>query len=478
MPAARHGPIPEHPLQHKLSLTEGSIPRALWLFSLPILFGNVLQSLNGSVNAVWIGHYLGQAAFAAAGNANVVMFMLSGVVFGFSMATTVMVAQCMGAKNLPEARRVVGTSAIFFLGLSVTLALLGAALTEPLLRALHTPADAIAGAAAYMRIMFLAFPSICGFLLVMAVLRGSGDSKTPFRYLALSVGLDIALNPLLIFGLGPVPRLGIAGSALATLIAQTLSLVALVVHLYASGNPLRLPARELARLRPDGTVLRQLVTKGVPMGLHLFVVSTSMLGLTALVNRYGSQETAAFNASLQLWNYVQMPAMAIAASASSMAGQNIGAGRWDRVDRVAVTGVVFNFLLGGALIGLIYALNRRALALFLPADGAALAIAVHLNVLIVWSFALFGVSIVLFGVVRASGAVIAPLVMLIVSLWFVRLPFAYWLVDRWQADAIWWSFPAASTASMVMAIGYFRFGSWRGRRLSIVAAGVAAPTSA
>ncbi len=456
-------------MQHKLSLTEGSIPRALWLFSLPILFGNVLQSLNGSVNAVWVGHYLGQAAFAAAGNANVVMFMLSGVVFGFSMATTVMVAQCVGAKDLAEARRVVGTSALFFVGLSVTLALLGAALTEPLLRALHTPADAIAGAIAYMRILFLAFPSICGFLFVMAVLRGSGDSKTPFRYLALSVVLDIALNPLLIFGLGPVPRLGIAGSALATLIAQTLSLVALLVHLYATGNPLRLPARELARLRPDVTVLRQLVTKGVPMGLHLFVVSTSMLGLTALVNRYGSQETAAFNASLQLWNYVQMPALAIGAAVSSMAGQNVGAGRWDRVNRVAYTGIAFNFVLSGTLIVALYLLERYALGLFLPSDGPAFAIAIHLNRLVTWSFVFFGVSIVIFGVLRATGSVMVPLAMLIVALWLVRLPFAYLLEGRWHDDAIWWAFPVSSVTSMVLAVLYFRFGAWHRDRIGIAA---------
>ncbi len=456
-------------MQHKLSLTEGSIPRALLLFSLPILFGNVLQSLNGSVNAVWIGHYLGQAAFAAAGNANVVMFMLSGVIFGFSMATTVMVAQCTGAKNLAEAKQVVGTSAVFFLVLSVSLALIGWFATAPLLDALHTPPDAIAGATAYMRIMFLAFPSICGFFFLMAALRGSGDSRTPFRFLALSVVLDIALNPLLIFGAGPVPRLGIAGSALATLIAQTLSLGALLVHLYTTGNPLRLRREELRHLRPDPKVLRLLFTKGVPMGLHLFVVSTSMLGLTALVNRFGSQETAAFNASMQLWNYVQMPALAIGAAVSSMAGQNVGAGRWDRVNRVAYTGIAFNFVLSGTLIVALYLLDHVALGLFLPADGAAFRIAVHLNLLVTWSFVFFGVSIVLFGVLRATGSVMAPLAMLVIALWLVRLPFAYLLVDRLRDDAIWWAFPVSSITSMVLAILYFRYGAWHQDRIGVAA---------
>ena len=454
-----------------MSLTEGSIPRALLLFALPILFGNVLQSLNGSVNAVWIGHYLGQAAFAAAGNANVVMFMLSGVIFGFSLATTVMVAQCIGAKNTSEAKRVIGTSAIFFIALSLSLGLLGWAATTPLLRALHTPADAVRGAVAYLHILFLAFPATCGFFFVMAALRGAGDSKTPFKFLALSVLLDIVLNPLLIFGLGPVPGLGIGGSAMATLIAQSTSLAALIVYLYATRHPLRIRRDELVHLRPDWRLLRVLVTKGVPMGLHLFVVSTSMLALTALVNRYGSPVTAAFNASMQLWNYVQMPALAIGAAVSSMAGQNVGAGRWDRVNRVAMTGVAYNFVLSGTLIAVLYVLSPFVLGLFLPSGGVAFAIAMHLNRLVIWSFAFFGVSIVLYGVLRATGNVMAPLAMLVIALWLIRLPFAYLLTDALADDAIWWAFPVSSIASMLLAIAYFRYGAWRRDRIGIAAAG-------
>ena len=448
------------------SLTEGSIPRALAGFSLPILLGNVLQSINGSVNSVWVGKWLGAAAFAAVGNSNVVMFLLFGVIFGLSMATTIMVAQSVGRKDTAEAKRVVGTSATFFLGISLGMALAGAAATHALLGALSTPPDALAPALAYMRIIFLALPFMGGLFFVMAVLRGAGDSRTPFRYLALSVGLDIVLNPLFIFGLGPLPRLGIAGSALATLIAQAISLCALLLHLYRAHHPLCIHRRELGLLAVDWSLVRVLLVKGVPMGLQLFVVSSSMLALTKLVNRFGSEEMAAFNAALQLWNYVQMPALAIAAAVSSMAAQNVGAGRWDRVARVARTGVLYNVMSGGALIGLIYAANRAALALFLPSHGAAIDIAVHLNVIVLWSFILFGISIVLFGVVRATGAVVAPLVMLMIALWGARVTFAYLMVDRWHADAIWWSFPLGSLVSVTLAAAYYRFGDWRHARMS------------
>jgi putative MATE family efflux protein len=467
----------------KYSLTEGSIPRALAAFSLPILFGNMLQSLNGSVNAIWVGKFLGEAALAAAGNCNVVMFLLFGVIFGFSMASTVMIAQCIGAKNIPEAKRVVGTSAVFFLGVSLITSVLGVTLVHGLLDLMHTPPDVMPLALAYMRIIFLALPFMSGLFFLMAALRGAGDSRTPFIYLVVSVILDIGLNPLLIFGWGPIPRLGIAGAATATLIAQALSCAGLIAHLYRTKHFLRIRRHEWALFKPEWALVRLLVTKGIPMGLQMFVVSSSMIAVVYLVNHFGSQETAAFNAAMQLWNCIQMPAMAVGAAVSSMAAQNVGAGRWDRVAKVAMTGVMFNFVVGGALIVVVYALNRHALALFLPSTGAAIDISVHLNNIVLWSFILFGTSFVLFGVVRATGAVMAPLVMLIISLWLVRVPFAFLMLDRWQADAIWWSFPFASIVSAALASLYYRYGGWRNVQLGIAekraapAASVGAPTT-
>ncbi len=462
----------------KYSLTEGSIPRALLAFSIPILLGNVLQSLNGSINAIWVGKYLGEAALAAVGNSNVVMFLLFAVMFGFSMASTVLVAQRMGAKNVTEAKRVVGTSAVFFLALSLLLSVFGLTCAGGLLKWMHTPPDVMPLALAYMRIIFAALPFMNGMFFLMAALRGAGDSRTPFIYLALAVALDVLLNPLLIFGIGPFPRLGIAGSATATLIAQAVSLCALIFHLYRTQHFLRIRRNELGFFRPDWGLVRLLVTKGVPMGMQMFVVSSSMLMLISLVNRFGSQETAAFNAAIQLWNYVQMPALAIGAAVSSMAAQNVGAGNWERVGRVAQTGVAFNWMLGGLLIAVIYLFNEPALGLFLPKDGVALRIATHLNVIVLWSFFLFGTSIVLFGVVRATGSVMAPLLMLMLALWGVRVPFAYLMVERWHADAIWWAFPVSSIVSCSLASLYYRFGNWRNMRMGMPLSRASAGASA
>ena len=455
------------------TLVEGPIARTLFFFTLPILASNVLQSLNGSVNSIWVGHYLGEAALTATSNANTILFFLLALVFGVGMAATILVGQSMGARDTTQAKRVVGTSATFFVVASLLIAASGGVATAPLLAFMRTPPDAMPFATSYLRIIFAAIPFMFAYTFVMMVLRGAGDSKTPFYFLVLSVLLDIALNPLLIFGAGPIPRLGIAGSALATLIAQVISLVALLVHLYRARHFLWLHGPEWRYLVPDRVLLRALVVKGLPMGLQMIVLSGSAIVMIALVNRFGSQTTAGFGAATQLWNYIMMPALAVGMAASSMAAQNVGAGRWDRVHHIAGTGVLFNCLMTGALVLVLYLFNRAALSLFLPEDSQALAIAHHINAIVVWSFILFGISMVLGGVVRATGAAVPPLVVLFVSLWVIRIPLALALLDRYGADAIWGSFPVGAGMSALLMWLYYRYGGWKRARMLPPGAGAA-----
>jgi putative MATE family efflux protein len=442
-------------------LTEGSIPVVLFRFALPILFANVLQSLNGSVNSVWVGRFLGEAALTATSNANTVMFLLIGAAFGVALAATILVGQCIGANDVAETKRVVGTSATFFTGISVAMAMAGLVLCRPLLIAMSTPADSLDLAVAYMRVIFLALPFLYLYAFVGAMLRGAGDSKTPFYFMLLSVGLDIALNPLFIFGLGPIPRLGIAGSALATFVAQAVSLTALIRHLYRRRHLLVLHRDELALLRVDWSVVATLVKKGVPMSAQMLVMSLSGVLMITLVNRFGVDTTAAFGAALQLWNYIQMPAFAVAMAMSAMTAQNVGAGMWERVREIARVGVFYNVILCGSIALTMELLDTHLFALFLPAGSRALTVASHLNHVVTPSFVFFGVAVALFGVVRATGAVMAPLVILTITLLVVRFPVAELFLDRYQVDAVWWSFPISSGLSALLAVLYYKFGGWR-----------------
>lgn len=446
-------------------LTQGPIGRTLIAFALPTLVSSVLQSLNGSINAIWIGRFLGEDALAATSNANLVMFLLMAFVFGFGMAATILIGQAFGRRDVDAARRVVGTTIGAFVLVAAALGALGWIFAPQLLRLLATPEAAAPLALAYLRVIFIAIPGSLVLIVLMMSLRGAGDAMTPLRFMLLAVVLDAGLNPFFIRGFGPVPALGIAGSATATVIANFVSLAALLVYLYAKDLPLRLRGRELAYLKPDPQLLRIIVAKGLPMGLQMIVISASALALIGLVNREGVETTAAFGVAMQLWTYLQMPAMALGAAVSAMAAQNIGAGRWDRVGAITRSGILYHFAITGVLVVLLAIADRPALALFLGGDSPAVPIAEHIQLLATWSFLLFGVTLVIFGTVRANGAVVGPLLILTIGLLPIRFGFALGAYPWLAADALWISFPVSSLANAAMAVAFYRHGGWRKGRI-------------
>jgi Na+-driven multidrug efflux pump len=270
-----------------------------------------------------------------------------------------------------------------------------------------------------------------------------------------------------ILGLGPAPRLGIAGSATATVIANYTALIGVIIYTYVRDLPLRLRGRELGYLVPNAALLRTIVAKGLPMGLQMIVISVSALALIGLVNREGVDTTAAFGVALQLWTYVQMPAMALGAAVSAMAAQNIGAGKWGRVGRITGVGVVQSLVITGGLIILLTLADRTVLALFMGGSSPALPIARHIHLVATWNFLLFGVMMVLFATVRANGAVWAPLIMLAVGLVPVRFGYIFATYGWLGADAIWTSFPVTSLINVGLAAAYYRYGGWRKARMLV-----------
>ena len=451
------------------SLTEGSISRGLFRFALPILFANILQSLNGSVNSIWVGRYLGEAALTATSTANTIMFLLIAVAFGFALASSILVGQSIGAKDMAHARKIVGTSASFFFGISVAMAVIGLVVAKPILVAMKTPPDSLPLAVAYMRVIFLATPCLYMYAFVMSTLRGAGDSKTTAWFMLMSVVIDIGLNPVFIFGVGPIPRCGIAGSAIATFISQMVSFSAMMVYLYRTRHPLVLHRDDWHLLRLDWPVIGTLIKKGIPMSAQMLVMSLSGILMISIINRFGVDTAAAYGAALQLWNYIQMPAFAVGMAVSSMAAQNVGAQKWDRVTSIARVGVVYATLLTGTIIVLLEVLNTHAYSLFLPEGSAAMDAAIQINRIATPAFIFFGVTLVLFGVVRATGAVMAPLVSLTLALLVVRIPLAELFADHLEwSVSVWWSFPLSSVFATVLAVLYYKYGGWRAARMESV----------
>jgi putative MATE family efflux protein len=445
--------------------TQGPITRTMVVFTLPMLGTTILQSLNGSINAIWVGRFLGENALTATANGNILMFLIITFVFGLSMASTVLIGHAVGRRDIDQARRIMGTTIGSFMISLVALTALALIFAPQLLRLMATPEAAYDMALDYLRVILV---SIIPAMLMMAItsaLRGAGDAMTPFWFMIISVVLDTALNPVFILGLGPAPELGITGAGAATAIANTVSTIALLVYIYSRDLPLRLRGAELRYLKPEGALLGTIVKMGIPMGLQMIVLSSSAIVMQGIVNRHGVLVTAAYAATQQLWTYVQMPAMALGATSSSMVAQNIGAGKWDRVSRITNVAVVMNVLLTGAFVLLITLVDRAALSLFLGSHSPALEIGSHIHLLATWGFVFFGVTLVMFGTVRANGEVFWPLVIMFISMYPARIGVALIGEPLIGADAIWLSFPIGSIVAALLGVGLYMHGGWRKRRI-------------
>ena len=455
------GPPGRMPPGMRGNLTEGPIFKTLMLFSVPTLMSNILQSLSGTVNSIWVGRLIGEDALAATANANIIMFLVMSAAFGFGMAGTVKIGQRFGAHDVDGARRTLGTAVGFCFIVTFAVSAAGWILAPQLLTVLGTPGAAYGLALSYLRMIFIAMPITMVWIIVNMGLRGAGDPRTPLIFMAVTVGLDAIFNPMLIMGYGPFPKLGIMGSGLSTACATAISFLSMLAYIYIKDLPLRLRGRELAYLKPVVDELRFIVTKGVPMGAQMLVMSAAGIIVVGLVNHEGVLTAAAYGAAMQVFTYIQMPAIAIGSAVSAMAAQYIGARKWSRIDDLTRTGILVNGMMTGTITVLVLLFDRPILELFLGPGSEAVPVAARIQLLAAWNFVFFGVTMVMTGTMRAGGAVWVPLIILIVSLYPIRLGFYFLTYARLHADAIWFSFPVGAFSSLALAALFYYKSAWR-----------------
>ena len=295
-------------------------PRPLWrvfaVFLAPMLASNILQSLSGTLNNIYLGQMLGVKALAAVSGFFPVMFFFIAFMIGLGAGASVLIGQAWGAGKVERVRAVAGTTLTVGVVFGLVVAVLGGSFTGPMLRALGTPVDILQDATQYARIILIAMPGLFVFLLATAMLRGVGDTVTPLYTLLISAGIGLVLTPALIRGWAGLPQLGVASGAAATVVSFVVATNWLGWRLVRLHSPLA-PGHALAAyLRIDWGLLRSVLRVGVPTGVQMIVVSLAEIALLGLVNRYGSQATAAYGAVNQVVAYVQFPAISIAITTS------------------------------------------------------------------------------------------------------------------------------------------------------------------
>ncbi len=466
-------------------LTAGSISRHLLLFSLPLLLGSLLQSAYSVINAIWVGNYLEPEALAAVTVSFPVVFLLIAVGGGLTLATNILISQYAGARDWGRVRAVVQSSILLVSGLSVLLLALGLVSAESLLRLMKTPASVLPLAAGYLRIYLLTLPMSFGIFLLSSMLRGLGDSRTPLYFQAVSVVLAAVLDPVLMLGWLGAPRLGLNGTAVASVISLLAALVALIVHLQARRH---LIAQDWGRLRLDGPTGWLLARIGVPSIIQQSLWSVGMLMLTGMVNTFGSQVTAAFGAALRIDQVAFLPAMSIGMAVATLAGQNLGAGSLMRVRQTFWWGLLWSVVLTAPLSALAILYPEPLLRIF-TGDAQVLAYGARYLQIVGFNYVPFAVLFVSNGVINGAGQTGTTTVITLLGLWAIRLPLAAALsqmplrhgalvwAGRWgeirvpvpawlrgivhQVEGIWLAMTLSVLVSMVISLLYYASGRWR-----------------
>jgi putative MATE family efflux protein len=442
-------------------------PRPLWRVFLaflgPMVLANVLQSMSGTINAVFIGQMLGTHALAAASAVFPIIFFLISLVIGIGAGASVLIGQAWGAHETHKVKTIAGTALALGLLLGLAVGLLGGTFTGPILRLLDTPAEVYEDAVGYARVMMLAMPGLMFFILSTQLLRGVGDTVTPLFALVMSTAVSAVLTPALISGWGGLPHLGVTSAAAASICAFVAALLFMGWLMRRKAHPLAPDAELFRALRVDGQIAKLVARIGLPTGLQMIVVSVAEIVLLALINRYGADATAATGAVNQVINYVQFPAISIAITASILGAQAIGAGNTQRLGAITKTALMINLAVTGGLILLAYIFSRYMIAAFIT-DPHVIDLAQTLLHIMAWSIVVYGGAAAVSGVMRASGTVMVPTAISIVCILLIELPSAYGLSHAFGLEGVWMSYPIAFCTMFALQVAYYQL-VWKKMRI-------------
>ena len=437
--------------------------RRFLVFLLPLMLSNILQSLSGTINNIYIGQLIGVEALAAASVFVPILLLLIGFIVGLASGASILIGQAWGAKNLQKVKEVAGTTLTSAFVGGVGIAVLGLLFVHELLGLLGAPANIVEDAAAYGRIFFAGIPLFFVFLSWTSMLRGVGDTVTPLFTLSFSIIAGLVVTPAFMLGWWGLPQLGVEAAAVAFVAGTVMSLAFSYVYLTWRKSPLALDASSVRYLRVDLGLLGVILRLGVPAGIAMMVSSLSAIVIIGLVNRFGSDATAAFGAVNQVLSYVQFPAMSMMIASSIFAAQAIGARRMDEVEHVTRTGLIMNLVITGGFVLLAYLFSEHLVRLFITSEEVVQMTETLLHI-VLWSVVMSGFAGVFSAVMRASGDVWVPMTLTLISIVAVELPAAIILSEIVGLNGIWIGYSLSFTAALLLQAGYYLL-FWRKKEI-------------
>ena len=439
-------------------MTYGNPYKLIFLFSVPLLIGNIFQQLYNMVDSIVVGNFVGEKALAAVGTGFPIIFLMSSLFIGISTGATVMVSQFYGARDIKRVNDTVNTIYTAMIIGVIPLSLLGVFLSEPLLRLIQVPDDGtLEMAKIYMIVNFIGIVGNLGFNINSGILQGLGDSRTSLIFLLIAAIINTVLD--LVFVL--VFHWDVMGVALATIIAQIFSWVFGIWFINRRYSEIHI---RLFGFHFDKALFKQAMKLGIPSGIQQALFSVGSLVMQSLVNSFGSAFMAGFNGANKIDTFAFMPIQSFTNAVTTYTGQNIGAGNHERVRKGLRAGMALSVGTSILMCILVYPLSAFMMRMFSQNQEVIDAGVAYLHELMPF-YALLAISFCFNSVMRGAGEMIVPMISSLFALWLVRVPSAYLLAHFFGGEMIYYSYAIGWVVGILISGLYYATGRWKNKSI-------------
>jgi len=438
--------------------TKGSVPKLMFSFLVPLLLSNTLQALYMLIDAMWAGRLLGATGVAIVATGMPIIFFLSSVFAGIIVGAAILAGQAFGSKNHELLSDIVSTSAIATVAASVVISVLGVVFCGPLLTLINTPEPLVHGAHIFLSLIIgsMALFSIGQWFASM--LNAAGDSRTPFRILLVTLILNAGLAPVMITGAHIFPPLGIAGTAISTIISNIIG----VTIYYMVWRTHRISEIAPFRFQMHFATMKRIIGVGFPLALQMLIVSSSFLFILSLANSFGQNVTAAFGVGSRVDQFAFLATFAVTAAISAMTAQNVGAGRIDRIPEITRWGVIISVGIAMMFSGAVMLFPDAITSLF-TREPAVMNVTRGYFRVAGLSYVALAILFAYQGVLRGAGDTLGSFFMIACTMIFLRVPLCY-ILSHYTAlkeRGLWVGILISAFAGAVSFYIYYMSGRWK-----------------
>ena len=437
-------------------LTEGKVWKVIVRFALPLLVGNLLQQFYNITDSIIVGQFLGKEALAAVSASFFIYYFIISLVIGVGSGTTVVISQLFGAKQYQKVQLAFSSFFIFMLVGGIILSIAGIIFAEPVFRLTNTPEEVIPQAVAYFRIyiggtfLFVTFNSI------ISILRGVGESVRPKLFILITTVLNIAFDLLFIL----VFKWGIEGAARATVVSQGIGMCIALAYVNNTHPLLSIKKQDMLF---DWKLFKESLKIGLPTSVQQCAIALGLIALLGIVNSFGTNTLTAYGAAGKIDTIITQAILTLSGALAAFCGQNIGAGRLDRVKKGVRFTMYTNIALGLLTFAAVYLFGNEMMRIFTK-DIDVVAIGKEYLLIIGGFFIVHGALNVYNGALRGAGDTLFPMITSLICLWLIRIPLAYYLSSWLGRNGIWWAIGISITIGLIVTFVYYKMGFWKRRR--------------